>query len=432
MKVLIICTQFPPDTSIAAKRPYMFAKYLAEYGHDVVVLCSGEITSKIDTSYNENDTRFRVITYLSEKQIIKPTTSLAHRQARLIPSIIRETAKKVYHALYEPVYIYKRKRLADYHFQKIKIALENLKNEDFDVVFSTFSELSNVYAGSYAKALFGCKWILDFRDRIIQPKNLSWLWNALFRPVERKYVNIADAVTAVSQDLFWGTSYPKSKFFTIYNGYDPIEEEQLFPQNKSKKLSFCYTGLVYGERSIALEFLFKTIHSLNDKGLIDVDNISFEYAGQSEDDLDYLALKYGLESMVNKHGYLLSEELKQLQLNSDVFLVLSWNHAKERGVLTGKFYDGVRVHKPILSIIAGEVSNCELFRLNNEYNYGFCFEQARDSQQEEEFESFVLNMYNQKISRGKVEYQINEELLEKFKYQNLAKELEQLCFSLLV
>ena len=41
MNVLIIATFFPPDTAIAAVRPYLFAKYLTKMGHQVTVLRSG-------------------------------------------------------------------------------------------------------------------------------------------------------------------------------------------------------------------------------------------------------------------------------------------------------------------------------------------------------------------------------------------------------
>ena len=42
MNVLIIATFYPPDTAVAAVRPYMLAKYLTRLGHSVTVLRSGE------------------------------------------------------------------------------------------------------------------------------------------------------------------------------------------------------------------------------------------------------------------------------------------------------------------------------------------------------------------------------------------------------
>ena len=42
MKILILTTYYPPDTAVAAVRPYMLAKYLTRRGHEVTVLRSGE------------------------------------------------------------------------------------------------------------------------------------------------------------------------------------------------------------------------------------------------------------------------------------------------------------------------------------------------------------------------------------------------------
>lgn len=430
MKILIICTFFPPDTNIAAKRPYMFAKYLAYFGHDVTVICSGKISAKKDKSYNDDLNTFRIIRYLkTDSENIKPQTStLAHRNSELVPSAIREMVKGVYHSLYEPINIYRTQKKSRYHYNSIKIALDSIKQEHFDVVYSTYSELSNVYAGEYAKDLFKCKWVLDFRDRIVQLSNRSWLWNTLYKPLERKCIVKADAVTAVSEDLFYGTSYSSSHIYTIYNGYEPIVVDR--SESSKNRLSICYTGMVYGERSLALESLFKALFSLKEKGQIELDKVAFEYAGPSGEDVNKMAHKYGLSSIINQHGYLLSKELNQLQADSDIFLVLSWNRDRERGILTGKFYDGLNVKRPILSILAGDTMDSELYRLNEQYHYGFCYEQARGNQQDDEFESFISELYKQKIEQGQICYRPNDRLVNNFKYVNLTKELESLCLSL--
>lgn len=431
MKILIICTQFPPDTSIASKRPYMFAKYLSEFGHDVTVLCSGIVGGKRDKSYDASQNKFRVITYLKDVTETDDTNTqtLAHRKAALVPSAIRERVQKIYHTVCEPLNIRRRRKFIDYHYQNIRVALDSLKDEKFDVVFTTFSELSNIYAGAYAKNLFDCKWILDFRDRIVQLSHLSWLWNTMYKPVERKYINKADAVTAISEDLFYGTNYPSSKIHTIYNGYEPLQqlEEQI---ESSNKLSFCYTGMVYGQRALALEPLFRVLSSLVNSQQVDVKNLSFEYAGPSGEEVEKLAIKYGLQEIINQHGYLLSNDVVKLQLQSDVFVVLSWNHINERGILTGKFYDGIQVNKPILTLMYGETSNSELYRLNEAYHYGFCYEQANGSSQDEAFCSYLLDLYKQKINQGRIDYNLSEEFADKFKYENLTKELQALCVSL--
>lgn len=434
MKILIICTHFPPDTNIAAKRPYMFAKYLSEFGHYVTVLCSGLASGKRDNTYNESMNKFRVITYLHLKETSQQTqkvakTTFAHRKAGLVPVAIRDRVQKLYHVICEPLNIQRRRKFIDYHYQNIRVALDSMKDETFDVVFTTFSELSNIYAGAYAKEMFGCKWILDFRDRLVQLSHLSWLWNTMYKPVECKYIEKADAVTAISEDLFYGTKYLSSKIHTIYNGYEPLPHTSEILEN-SGKLSFCYTGMVYGQRALALDPLFRILASLVNCKQVDVKNLLFEYAGPSGEEVEKLAIKYSLHEIINQHGYLLTKDVVKLQQQSDVFVVLSWNHINERGILTGKFYDGIQVNKPILTLMCGETPNSELSRLNEAYHYGFCYEQANGSLQDEEFSRYILDLYKQKITQGRIEYNVSEAFAEKFKYENLTKELEAICFSL--
>ena len=58
MDILIICNCFPPDTAIAAVRPYMFAKNLAEMGHRVTILRSGDVSKKNRYEFSQRQREF--------------------------------------------------------------------------------------------------------------------------------------------------------------------------------------------------------------------------------------------------------------------------------------------------------------------------------------------------------------------------------------
>ena len=66
MNILISTTYYPPDTAIAAVRPYMFAKYLVQRGHKVTVLRSGLVSYTGDNSADYQKQGVRVISYLGE------------------------------------------------------------------------------------------------------------------------------------------------------------------------------------------------------------------------------------------------------------------------------------------------------------------------------------------------------------------------------
>ena len=51
---------------------------------------------------------------------------------------------------------------------------------------------------------------------------------------------------------------------------------------------------------------------------------------------------YGLEKLMPNYGYISREESAKIQTASDIFRVLSWNTKAKKGILTGKFYEGIR------------------------------------------------------------------------------------------
>ena len=53
MNILIITTFFPPDSAIAAVRPYMFAKHLSAMGENVTVMRTGFFDAKPFDEYEK-------------------------------------------------------------------------------------------------------------------------------------------------------------------------------------------------------------------------------------------------------------------------------------------------------------------------------------------------------------------------------------------
>ena len=124
------------------------------------------------------------------------------------------------------------------------------------------------------------------------------------------------------------------------------------------------------------------------------------------------------------HGYVSRAEAVRIQNLSDLFLVLSWNAKREKGVLTGKFYEGIRAKKPILAMLTGKVSNSELYRINEKYHYGFCYESCREKEQFDQFCDYLEMIYQQKMQSGMVDYAPNPNLETDFRYDVLSKKLE--------
>lgn len=435
MNILIITTYYPPDTAIAAVRPYMLAKYLTKRGHTVTVLRSGEFYNSA-SDFFDMTIPVRVISYLGPDSPAERYASGEQKEFPVIegksrigflPEVIRKPISTVYNACMEPVRFWRRQRCIADKIGKMKAALDAMAGEHFDMVFSTFGQQENMEGGQYAAKLFGCKLIQDFRDPLAIRPFFTRRQYRYLKNIQDDAVKNADGMTAVSEgfrrELMEGLGECTPNI-TLYNGYEPLEEIKSDDTCEAGVLSFCYTGILYGEHRDFTP-LISALRRLADEGRIDPARIKLHYAGSDFDILLSIAQDMGLESILINHGYVSRAEALRLQRISDIFLVLSWNLHDSQGVLPGKFYEGIRAKKPILSLVSGDLAGSELDYLNERFGYGFCYEQARADVRLPGLRDFLEKAYREKMETGAVQHRPNPELEETFRYDNIAKQLEE-------
>lgn len=434
MNILIITTFFPPDTAIAAVRPYMFAKYLTRFGHSVTVLRSGEIINIADRSLDPIP-GLRIISFLGENSPAEVFSrgeeiSFPPPKSRIsfLPEAIRVPIARAYHACARPLDVLRMLRGAKARFSRQREFLHALRAEGarYDAVFATYANLENVYAGEYAAGLFGCPWILDLRDPIASPLLVRGPLLSLLKRVQDKAVSRADACTVVSDGL--RTSSPGlracGRVLTLYNGYEPAAGDG-GGSPEPGVFSICYTGALYGgKRDISP--LLEALKRLSEEGHIDLARVRVHYAGLDFQPMRRRAEALGMEACLVDHGYVTREEAGRLQKNADIFLALSWNSRTEQGVISGKFYEGIRCGRPILALVAGDAPNSELYELNQQYRYGFCYEACRGEELFPRLCDFLLRACREKLENGRVPYAPPEELSAAFRYDTLARQLEAL------
>lgn len=434
MNILIICSYYPPDAGIAAVRPYMFSKYLAMKGHNVTVLCPGGTAREDDRLLNCRNLSIEVRSYLKgttgnvtlsrPNQVVQGTKKLS-----FLPESIRKPLKKAYHKAKMPAKLIRQYAGVKERLELLKASIDELESQKFDVVFSTYSELENIFAGKYASEKLKCKWIMDFRDPVAQRIAHGWLRYPLRRKLEKETIQSADICTMVSHDaaalMAEGTG---RNIITLYNGYEAVADMEQ-DADMDDVLRFVYTGtLFYDERSFGA--LFRAIRHLQDAGRLNTQKVRIEYAGPNFNVLADQAKDYGLESILVNHGYLDRKAVADLQRKSDVYLVLSWNTKYSQGVITGKFYEGIRAHKPILALITGAEPNCELFTMNETYHYGFCHEESAGEKGFEQLCQWIENAYQNREQNKPVPYNPKKSLFEDFRYDNLTDKLEKICLDL--
>ena len=172
--------------------------------------------------------------------------------------------------------------------------------------------------------------------------------------------------------------------------------------------------------------LFKALSELENEGKIDRKNIVFNYAGLGYETLLNQAKAYNFEDVLVDYGFLDTKQTMQLQKNSDLFVVLSWNMKNNTGVLTGKLYEAIKNERPVIALVSGNQPNSELSMVISKYNLGLCYEKATDKSNISKIKDYILEQYERKIRNEAIKYNPKSEATECFEYSNIAKQLENI------
>ena len=439
MDILIITTYYPPDTAVAAVRPYMLAKYLTARGHKVTVLRSGDFYNSASDFFDMN-IPVRVISFLgpdcpaeryARGELKEVPVVEGKSRIDFLPKVLRRPISWAFNACMRPVRFKRRQEDIAKRVEMQKAALDALRDEHFDVVFTTFSHQENIAAGQYAKKLFGCKLIQDYRDPLARRIFHTRSEYRVLKKIQDDSIRFADGMTAVTegfrQELMKDLNVTTPNM-TLYNGYEPVSAQESYPVEPGV-FSFCYTGILYGQHSDFTPLML-ALQRLAKEGRIDLAKVRINYAGRDFIQLQEIAENLSMTDILVNHGYVSRGEALRLQQISDVFLVLAWNRNDSQGIMPAKFYEGIRAKRTILSLVSGDRSGSELHMINEMYGYGFCYEASRDKAHFDRLCDFLARCYEEKMTLGSVRQEINPELEQRFRYDNIAQQLEDFIQSI--
>jgi glycosyltransferase involved in cell wall biosynthesis len=196
-------------------------------------------------------------------------------------------------------------------------------------------------------------WIADLRD--LWTQNHYYQYTRIRKFVERrlelKTLHEADAIVTVSQPLAETLCklHKNENIYSIPNGFDPEEVNSTPNVNFTKDFSITYTGQLYqGKRDPSK--LFEALHSLLSEGKMNPNDIEVKYYGPKEDWLENDVECYGLQGIVNWYGVIPRNTALEKQRESQVLLLLLWDHPEDMGVYTGKIFEYLAAQRPILAI----------------------------------------------------------------------------------
>lgn len=359
-KILYISYFFPPINTIATYRALYTVKYLALNGYKVDVLCGigdeqnldNNLSKELKNLKNVNIYRIKnldiiekMINYKNKKDnetTENSKSNLNNKWKNIYRFILTNFLPSNYKYIPDRYFIW---LLKSFYFYK-----KNLISNKYDAIISSFGPPSVHILAYRIKKNCNTVWIADYRDLWSNEhlNNQLKILKFINKLIEKFVVRNANYITTVSNFLVQELKslFPKHYINVIYNGY----ESSTIPNSlKKDKFIVSYTGTIYEGKRDPSNF-FKAVLMLKKEGIINKDNFLIYYAGKDGNKFIKLSEKFGIDDLIKNLGLISHKDSINLQVSSDLLLLLEWNNPKAKGVLTGKLFEYLYARKPILFI----------------------------------------------------------------------------------
>ena len=359
MKILIIGFWFPPANVIGAIRLGKFARYLDRRGHDVHVLTTdlGEDRSLPLEIANE---RVVYAEYRERKNWLdtapwrrrshkpdgpgegrEPAPIQAAAATGRLPGFLRKQYYGVIH-------------LPDMRTAWIKTAVPSgrrlIREWRPDLIFASAPPNTGLIVASRLARSFGIPWVADLRDLWVDnPYYSAPAWR---RPVDAvlEWLTLRDAAGLVTVSPSWANQLRRrhaKATAVVYNGY----AEEDFPESPTRTdrgevLTIRYTGSIYpGFRDPSA--LFAAIRSLPDGPR---NGVTVEFFSDEGETVLAAAAAHCVTDAVAVRPRVPYRRALELQMDSDILLLLQSSDARDEGNLPAKIFEYFYARRPILFI----------------------------------------------------------------------------------
>jgi glycosyltransferase involved in cell wall biosynthesis len=337
--VLMIAYYYPPAGGAGVQRTLKFTKYLPDFGWNPLVLTVAPRYHRLlDNSISGE----------IPAQVQVQTTSamlLPHR----LPWKLRNWISRWLLLVDEQV---------GWYWPAVQAGKTLLQEHCIDAIYSTSSPYTDHLIGLALKRASGLPWLTDFRDPWCgnfsrQPP--TPLHQRLDQSLERRVIQAADRLIVVSEpmrsDLI--TRYPAlepEKIITITNGYDQADISASQPKGfPPDRLSIVYTGSFYSKERTPHTFL-RALAGAVQNGAIPREKVHVYFVGNIGQHSTDTINETWLVDLVTITGYLPHQESIAYLLGADIALLIIGANPGSEAVLTGKIFEYLAAHKPILAL----------------------------------------------------------------------------------
>jgi glycosyltransferase involved in cell wall biosynthesis len=404
--------------SIGGMRPFGLAKYLSSFGWNPIILTPmlpGDPDPKlciIQTPYNDVVGQWKKRFGMNPKKSLNAQLHISRKKDR--PSIVERLA-----ALSNEIISYPDENIGWYDYAVVA-GEKILQKEQIDVILSSSRPQTCHLIAKTLTEKYHLPWVADFRDLWTQNhySHYSQLRKYFEKKLEIETLKNASSITTVSQPLEdkLAALHKDKKIFLIKNGFDPEFVNQETDVDQFFKI--VYTGFLYEGKRDPAQF-FAVIDDLCDKEFIKRNDIKIDFFGHDsrEDWLHEEIVKYHLQDLVTLHGEVSHKTAVAEQRKAQMLLLLTWNNPEEEGVYTGKLFEYLAAHRPILSLgfTEGGVVKELLVQTKAGVHAG----------NEEELKAEIIRAYHEYREFGKVQYRgINTEVM-KYSHKEMARKFAE-------
>lgn len=437
-RVLLIASDFPPNLTIAARRPLGLSRYLSECGWDPIVLT---IRDTKRTKSDHPGIHLIQSDPIPKPQFVRKLLARVHGRQETPQSndLDLKTSSHYHDSSVEKSWISKLRNIIFYpdryflswYPAAVKEYLQREKDIPVHAIISTAKPFTTHIIAKHIKNKINVPWIADFRDlwphwRFFQVDDYyKKASNLLNRILLSRVLSTVDAMVAVTQPqrLLLERRFPTKSIYTIPNGFDPADYTgmtKLYPS----KFFLTYTGQVRTDCQDP-EILFKTISRLIQKNMIDRSKIRLRFYGEITRKLHADINKYQMTDIVEATGVRRRRnEIISKQMESSLLLVFAALDPQNTGTATGKVYEYLAARRPILAIgkPAGEDVLKDIINKTGAGIYARSIDEIQET---------VASTYRQFMTSKDVIYAGFQDEIDKFSYHKIARQYADILDNLL-
>ena len=372
-RVLIVAYYFPPAGAVGVYRTLKFVKYLPDFGWSstVVTTANGKFPT-YDASLLRLVPEGLAVHRARGAEMLNEGFDRAQQSAPLktLGTRIHTRLYLLWHALAVP------DTRVGWVPGAFRLARQLMRKHHIRHVYVSGYPFSSFLIAVFLKRACGARVVIDYRDPWTQSITYErWgLRRWVDRNVEKWIVRQCDAVISNTRHndtrmvAEFGDGQPREKFVAIHNGFDADDFAHI-PRQRNEKFTVTYAGAFYysvgSDFSAGLGDAMKTYSPLYFFEALEAffarrpeakARTRVRFMGALGQGYDPHIAKHGLDTVVERVGYIEYDEHLRVLKNSDVLLLVLSRGEKSRGWIPSKFFQYLGTANPILAMAPeGEV-----------------------------------------------------------------------------